>query len=159
MKPSLNAFLSVAATLAIVLSATDAALAEINFTKRVMKVLHLPVSQPTAATPPEERTVLKPPSITGAPTIEYDSPTTPPIPQPVPAPAQVPQGTTVLRPIAPPVVVYRPAPIYQPRWVYRPVVPLARPPKTYVVGRGVLGQPKVYVPAQPVRNILRWISP
>ena len=32
------------------------------------------------------------------------------------------------------------------------------PPDTYV-GRGSLGQPKAYVPGQPVRNFLRWLTP
>lgn len=48
-----------------------------------------------------------------------------------------------------------PAPVV----VYRPVLPVFRMPRSYVVGRGILGQPKVYVPGQPVRNTLRWLTP
>jgi len=32
-------------------------------------------------------------------------------------------------------------------------------PENYVVGQGIIGQPKVYVPNQPVRNFLRWVTP
>jgi len=46
-----------------------------------------------------------------------------------------------------------------PAIVYRPVVPVFRMPRSYVVGRGILGQPKVYVPGQPVRNTFRWLTP
>jgi hypothetical protein len=42
---------------------------------------------------------------------------------------------------------------------YRPVVALRPMPATYEVGRGLLGQPKLYVPKQPVRNFIRYISP
>jgi hypothetical protein len=42
---------------------------------------------------------------------------------------------------------------------YRPLVALRPLPPAYAVGRGILGQPKVYVPGQPVRNFVRYISP
>jgi hypothetical protein len=42
---------------------------------------------------------------------------------------------------------------------YRPLVAIAPMPCAYEVGRGILGQPKLYVPDQPVRNFFRWISP
>ena len=42
---------------------------------------------------------------------------------------------------------------------YRPLVALRPLPPTYAVGRGILGQPKVYVPGQPVRNFVRYLSP
>ena len=42
---------------------------------------------------------------------------------------------------------------------FRPVVPLVAMPSAYYVGRGIFGQPKVYVPGQPVRNALRWLTP
>ena len=48
---------------------------------------------------------------------------------------------------------------YPPYTVYRPVLPVARMPASYYVGPGVLGQPKLYVPGQPVRNLLRYLSP
>jgi len=128
----------------------------------VLKALHLSGGQTPATTLPVETLVLKPPTVTGAPIIEYEAPGATP---PTAAPASSPPGVTVWRPapvetyVQPPAILCRPAPVYQPLTVYRPVIALAPAPKTYVVGRGVLGQPKVYVPAQPVRNFLRWLSP
>ena len=42
---------------------------------------------------------------------------------------------------------------------YRPLWPVVTMPPNYFVGRGVLGQPKVYVPGQPIRNVLRYLTP
>ena len=42
---------------------------------------------------------------------------------------------------------------------WRPIVPIRSMPANYVVGQGIIGQPKVYVPSQPVRNFIRYISP
>jgi hypothetical protein len=42
---------------------------------------------------------------------------------------------------------------------FRPILPLAAMPGAYYVGRGILGQPKLYVPGQPIRNALRWLTP
>ena len=42
---------------------------------------------------------------------------------------------------------------------YRPLVPLVAMPRSYQVGRGILGQVKVYVPGQPIRNALRYLTP
>jgi len=42
---------------------------------------------------------------------------------------------------------------------YRPLVPLVAMPRTYRVGRGILGQPKLYVPGQVVRNAFRYLTP
>ncbi len=42
---------------------------------------------------------------------------------------------------------------------YRPLLPLVAVPRSYQVGRGILGQPKVYVPGQPIRNALRYLTP
>ena len=42
---------------------------------------------------------------------------------------------------------------------YRPLVALRPLPPAYAVGRGILGQPKVYAPGQPVRNFVRYLSP
>ncbi len=42
---------------------------------------------------------------------------------------------------------------------YRPLVPLVAMPRTYRVGRGILGQPKLYVPGQIVRNAIRYLTP
>jgi len=52
-----------------------------------------------------------------------------------------------------------PHPGYAPTMTYRPLVPLMPVPGQYYVGRGVVGQPKVYVPGQPIRNFLRYLSP
>lgn len=49
--------------------------------------------------------------------------------------------------------------VYPPYSVYRPVLPVAPVASSYYVGRGVLGQPKLYVPGQPLRNFLRYLSP
>jgi hypothetical protein len=49
---------------------------------------------------------------------------------------------------------------YQPAAAYQPVAaPAAAGCKPYYVGRGLLGQPKLYMPGQPVRNALRFITP
>ena len=50
---------------------------------------------------------------------------------------------------AQPVVAYYPP-------VAAPVV-AARP--SYVIGRGVVGQTKVYIPGQPIRNSVRFVTP
>ena len=42
---------------------------------------------------------------------------------------------------------------------YRPLLPIAQQPAAVQVGQGILGQPTVYVPGQPVRNLFRYISP
>jgi hypothetical protein len=42
---------------------------------------------------------------------------------------------------------------------YRPLVPLVAMPRTYRIGRGILGQPKLYVPGQIVRNAFRYLTP
>ena len=43
--------------------------------------------------------------------------------------------------------------------VLRPVVGPAQPIPGYYIGRGLLGQPKLYVSGQQVRNLMRYISP
>lgn len=42
---------------------------------------------------------------------------------------------------------------------YRPVLPVIPMPAQYYLGRGLLGQPKLYVPNQPLRNFVRYLSP
>ncbi len=54
-------------------------------------------------------------------------------------------------------VVY-PAPYYQGK-TYRPIIALRPMPSGYRIGRGIIGQPKVYVPGQPLRNFLRYLTP
>ena len=77
------------------------------------------------------------------------------------APSYGPSGTTWAPgygdAVASPSDVYRP--VVAPRYVYRPVVPLAPMPGEFQVGQGILGQPKLYVPGQPVRNFLRYLTP
>ena len=40
----------------------------------------------------------------------------------------------------------------------QPVFPARPAQPNYYFGRGILGQPKVYVPGQPLRNWLRWLT-
>jgi hypothetical protein len=49
--------------------------------------------------------------------------------------------------------------VYLPYTSYRTVAPVAAVPTRYYVGRGILGQPKLYVPGQPLRNFVRYLSP
>jgi hypothetical protein len=46
-----------------------------------------------------------------------------------------------------------------PGFFYRPLLPLSTVPRDYFVAQGIYGQPKVYVPRQPVRNFLRYLTP
>lgn len=76
--------------------------------------------------------------------------------RPVPA-------VTVYRP-APVVTTYRPAPVvpYRPAPVvttYRPVYPTVVTAPAVVTARPVIVDTDVYVPGQPVRNVLRAITP
>ena len=41
----------------------------------------------------------------------------------------------------------------------RPLVPVAPAPRSYYVSNGLLGQPVIYVPGQPVRNFFRYLTP
>ncbi len=42
---------------------------------------------------------------------------------------------------------------------FRPLLDLAPEAPTQYLGKGIFGQPKVYVPNQPIRNVLRYLSP
>ncbi len=42
---------------------------------------------------------------------------------------------------------------------WRPLLDLTPTPQQQYIGQGLLGQPKVYVPGQPIMNVLRYISP
>ena len=56
------------------------------------------------------------------------------------------------------VTSFSPSPSVQ---VFRPVMttpPVPSVPDGYVVGTGLIGQPKFYKPGQPVRNFLRYIT-
>jgi hypothetical protein len=54
---------------------------------------------------------------------------------------------------------YNPYAAAAPSVPWRPIVNIRSMPDSYVVGQGIIGQPKVYVPGQPVRNFIRYISP
>jgi hypothetical protein len=60
--------------------------------------------------------------------------------------------------IVPPVIEVPTTPP-QATCAYRPLVAVTAMPPAYEVGRGILGQPKLYVPQQPVRNFFRWLTP
>lgn len=78
------------------------------------------------------------------------------------APAQLPSSQAwppaVFPPASAPVYAHPPQPVPPPVTAYRPLVPIAPPPPQYYLGRGLFGQPKLYVPEQPVRNFLRYLS-
>jgi hypothetical protein len=57
---------------------------------------------------------------------------------------------------SPPVLLPPPA---SPTIRYRPVIPVGRPPRSVYLGQGWLGQPKVYVEGQPIRNFFRYLGP
>ena len=64
--------------------------------------------------------------------------------------------------VTPSYVAPAPAPLVvgvAPTVVYRPVVSPVAIPSAYYIGSGLVGQPKVYVQGQPVRNALRYVSP
>lgn len=62
--------------------------------------------------------------------------------------------TTVTEPVSPPVEYRVP---YTSSYVSAPVTVYPYP--SYVVGRGSVGQPTIYVPGQPVRNAFRFFAP
>jgi hypothetical protein len=76
----------------------------------------------------------------------------------VPTPAGQTWPPTVFPPASAPVYAHPPQPVPPPVTAYRPLVPVAPPPAQYYLGRGLFGQPKLYVPEQPVRNFLRYLS-
>ena len=60
-----------------------------------------------------------------------------------------------------PVMEYTvPAPVVSPAQSVQVLRPLTGPsvPAGYVVGQGLIGQPKLYKPGQPMRNLLRYLS-
>ena len=54
---------------------------------------------------------------------------------------------------------YNPYAAPAPSVPWRPIGNLRSMPENYVVGQGIIGQPKVYVPGQPIRNFFRYIGP
>ncbi len=88
----------------------------------------------------------------GVPTVMYNADGSAPLCLPPPPSAW---HTPVVAAPAGPVVAAPAAPVI----TYRPLLPVIPAPGQYYLGRGVLGQPKLYVPNQPVRNFVRYLSP
>jgi hypothetical protein len=84
----------------------------------------------------------------------FSTPTLQPVPARSVAPQSVGPACDAVPHIPPGVATFGP-----PLVNYRPIVPLVAMPRSYQVGRGILGQPKVYVPGQPIRNALRYLTP
>ncbi len=87
-------------------------------------------------------------------------PSTPPAPlwlPPPPAPVVTLPAPAIATP-PPPITPLAAAPS-GPVVTYRPLVPVIPMPAQYYLGRGLLGQPKLYVPNQPLRNFVRYLSP
>ncbi len=89
-----------------------------------------------------------------------------------PQPVYVSASSVASNPCYPPTVTYYYPPaanyyptvaypyvVARPVYAYRPILPVASMPRSYFVGPGIIGQPTVYVPGQPVRNLLRYVSP
>ena len=70
----------------------------------------------------------------------------------------VPVAQTQMTPAPVAVVPVSPTITDAPHRVFRPMIPLASPKPVYYFGQGLLGQPKLYVPGQPIRNVLRYLS-
>lgn len=83
-----------------------------------------------------------PPAVSGPATVTYYAPS--------------PQAALALPP--PPPLVSVPVQV-SPVITYKPLVPVVPMPAQYYLGQGLLGQPKLYVPNQPLRNFLRYLSP
>lgn len=75
-------------------------------------------------------------------------------PDAMPAPAAL-SAVAPYTTVDPHYVVPTPRPVV----TYRPVIDVAPMPPAVYTGRGLLGQPKLYVPGQPVRNFFRYLSP
>ncbi len=79
----------------------------------------------------------------------------------VPLPAGPAWSSQAVGPVAPVSAYAAPVPFgpaVQPVQALRPVTG-PRVPDGYVLGRGLAGQPKLFKPGQPVRNLLRYLSP
>lgn len=58
-----------------------------------------------------------------------------------------------------PVYQVSPHAVARPVSAYRPIAPIGTTPANSYVGPGILGQPKAYVPGQPLRNFARYLLP
>ena len=96
--------------------------------------------------------------IVAAPTLAALIGTGPAVAAAQPSPFLPPASTSVA-PLAalPPVIEVPSAPAAT--CAYQPLLAVTAMPPAYEVGRGILGQPKLYVPRQPVRNFVRWLTP
>jgi hypothetical protein len=105
-----------------------------------------PVSSPSVGTPPGSSAtgVTVPPSApsVSAPTINVPSVSTVPVPGSCGS-----EPWRTVAPVAPSSVGFQ------------PLLPIFSMPPTVYVARGILGQPVIYVPGQPVRNFLRYLGP
>jgi hypothetical protein len=63
-------------------------------------------------------------------------------------------------PVAPVSAYTVPAPVVTPGQSVQALRPVTGPsvPEGYVLGRGLMGQPKLFKPGQPMRNLLRYLS-
>jgi len=61
--------------------------------------------------------------------------------------------------VAPPVAMPAPTPYIPNNAGYRPLFTLGQDTYNAQLGRGIVGQPTAYVPGQPMRNFLRYLSP
>lgn len=80
--------------------------------------------------------------------------------QMVPLPAGPTWRSYAVGPVAPVSAYTVPAPVVsavQPVQALRPVTGPSVP-EGYILGRGLIGQPKLYKPGEPVRNLLRYLS-
>ncbi|MGY8768098.1 MAG: hypothetical protein ACKVH8_06680 [Pirellulales bacterium] len=78
-----------------------------------------------------------------------------------------PPATTIRYTTPPPTIRYAPIVAVPPVLVvepkrnttFKPVIPFTGVPNNYSVGQGMLGQPKLYMDQQPVRNFFRYLLP
>ena len=61
--------------------------------------------------------------------------------------------------VAPPLAMPGSAPYIPNNAGYRPLFTLGQDTYNAQLGRGIIGQPTAYVPGQPMRNFLRYLSP
>jgi hypothetical protein len=90
-----------------------------------------------------------------AESVAYYAPATPQVTYYAPATPQV----TYYAPAAPSYTTYYAAPAVQPYTTY--YAPAVQPTVVYygAPGRSIYGTPRVYMPGQPVRNVLRAVTP
>lgn len=92
-----------------------------------------------------------------------DGPVTPISPTPTMAPAAAPWVQSTRQNVAVNGVPLERSlsPVVLPVQLWKPVVTAAgpMPAANYRIGKGLIGQPKVYVPGQPIRNLVRYLSP